>query len=338
MTTAAKRLKDYRELLGLTQGAFAKWLNDALGRHYDKALVCKWETGAARVPAIVATRLSSLSKAGENRKNGIIVAVANQKGGVGKTVTVVNIAALLAAEGKRVLVVDCDPQANATLHFGLRGNELASTHKGLSFAMFKDEPLRGSIIPVCDGSIDLVPSNSELCEADGMLLRDPNGILTLREKLDEVRCDYDFIICDTPPTQGVLMVSALNAADHLLIPAQPEMMSFDGISKILESVAKVRRRVNPNLQLLGFLPNLCQPNRQQDREILPRIQALGPKYRTRVFAPINNIAMLGKGCAMGTPTMEAFPDLQGVEGYHEIVAVLMEIGVNRSTGETADAA
>lgn len=328
-----KNLREFRERMGLTQGVFAQWLNERLDRKYDKALVSRWETCNSRIPVVVA---NLLFRAGdfprsELKDPGLIVTVSNQKGGVGKTVTVVNVAYLLASEGKRVLVVDCDPQANASLHFGINAHEAFARKQSISLVLFHEHPIRSAITKVCDDAIDLIPSGSELREADGMLTRDPNGILALREKLDELRDDYDFILIDTPPTTGVLMISSFNAADYLLIPTQTEMMSFDGISKIMEDVAKVRRRINPALTLLGILPNLYKPQREQDRLILPMINDLGPKYKTRVFTPINDIALISKGALSGRPTIEMYPRLAGVEGYREVVTALLAAAASRKT-------
>jgi chromosome partitioning protein len=329
-----EELRGLREARGLNQQELAELLNEKLGRRYDRNRISRWETGAERIPQLVVT---VLRLAASPASTGIpalhvgpamILAVSNQKGGVGKTVSVANVGFLLARAGKRVLIVDSDPQASISIHLGVDPHECELSKASLSQVLFNDRATREAIVPVCDEQLDLLACSIDLADADANLAREPNGTLVLREKLDEVRDDYDFILVDCPPNLGVLTVSALNAADQLLIPSQTEMLSLMGIPKLLENVAKVRRRVNPRIGLLGILPTLFKARRVQDQAMLEELRKLAAANKTRLFSPVKDVADIAKGVTAGRPALELNPHIVGAEAYHEVAGALLSQSVS----------
>lgn len=323
-------LRALREARGINQQDLADLLNDRLGRRYDRNRISRWENGAERIPQLATATLRGLVGPGAigipaaRVGPAVTLAVSNQKGGVGKTVTVANVAFLLAKAGRRVLIVDADPQASVSIHLGIDPHECEVARTSLSRVLFNDRAARDCLVPVCDGRMDLLPCSIDLSDADVNLAREPNGTLVLREKLDEVRDDYDFILIDCPPNLGVLTVSALNAADQLLIPSQTEMLSLMGIPKLLENVSKVRRRVNPRLGLLGILPTLFKARRVQDQSMLEELRKLAAAHKTHLFSPVRDVADIAKGVTAGRPALEINPNVVGAEAYEEVAVALIQ--------------
>ena len=221
-----------------------------------------------------------------------------------------------------MLIVDADPQASISIHLGVDPHECELAGCSLSRVLFNDRVTREAIVPVCDDQFDLLPCSIDLADADANLAREPNGTLVLREKLDEVRNDYDFILVEC---HVVLTVSALNAADQLLIPSQTEMLSLMGIPKLLENVAKVRRRVNPRIGLLGILPTLFKARRVQDQAMVEELRKLAAANKTRLFSPVKDVADIAKGVTAGRPALELNPNLAGAEAYEEVAEALLEL-------------
>lgn len=328
-----EELRAYRDACGLGQQELAQTLNEKLGRRYDRNKISRWENGAERIPQLVAAALNRKTglPAGIPAASGLpagpalVTVCVNQKGGVGKTTSTVNVAYLLARRGARVLVVDCDPQANATIHFGVDPHERDLARRTLTHVLFGPAPVADAVIPVCDGLLSLLPSSISLAAADAEILKEPNGTLLLREKLDEVRESYDFILIDCPPNLGQVTVSALNAADQVLIPSQTEMLSIMGIPMLLETLSKVRRRVNPKVAVLGVLPTLHKARRLQDQAMMDELRRIADGARLRVFTPVKDAADYAKGVTAGRPTLEINPAAAGADSYGEVADALLAL-------------
>jgi len=205
-----------------------------------------------------------------------IIAVANQKGGVGKTTTVINLAGALAERGKKILMVDIDPQASLGVGIGI---DILKLDKTIYQVILNGEPAGNVIIPARE-RIDILPANIHLSVAELQLVGEVRREDRLKNALRPVQDNYDFILIDCPPSLGLLTINALSAATQTLIPLSCDYYSLVGVSLLLNSIAKMREQLNPNLAVLGILPTRYDSRTAHAKEVLASARSkLSPHYR-----------------------------------------------------------
>ena len=253
-----------------------------------------------------------------------VYAVANQKGGVGKTTTVVSIGAYLAAAGKRVLLVDIDPQANATSSLGFDKNSL---QRSIYHAIVDDLPLERILTLTKRLGLDLIPSNPALAGAEielvGMMAREHR----LKRALSPLRDRYDYVLIDCPPSLGLLTVNALTAADEVIIPVQCEYLPMEGLAQLLYTIELVRVNLNPKLGIRGLLMTMYDARTSLAQQVVDEVRA---HFSSKVFRTvIPRSVRLSEAPSYGEPILDYAPNSPGGLAYQ---ALAQEI-VNSTQGD-----
>ncbi len=247
---------------------------------------------------------------------GRIYALANQKGGVGKTTTAINVAACLAEAGERCLVVDLDPQANATSGLGERGNGIST------YDLLDGAPLAQLAKPTRFSNLELVPSKADLAGAVVELARRDDGDRYLALALAQARESYAFVFLDCPPSLGPLTVNALAAADRVLVPVQAEYYALEGLSQLVHSVELVRARLNPRLELAGLLLTMVDGRTRLSADVAAEVRRhFGPL----VFATaVPRSVRLAEAPSHGVPVIAYDRRSVGAEAYWKVASELVE--------------
>jgi chromosome partitioning protein len=243
-----------------------------------------------------------------------IIAMCNQKGGVGKTTTTINLGAALADYGRRVLLVDLDPQGALSVGLGVNYQELDRTVYNL--LMERDATVDDVLLKTNVPGMDLVPSNIDLSAAEVQLVGEVAREQALRRVLEPVLPDYDFVLLDCQPSLGLLTVNALTAADGVLIPLECEFFALRGVALLIQTIDKVRERLNPHLDVKGVLATMYDARTVHAREVLARlVEAFGEKTFHTV---INRTVRFPETTVAGEPITTYAPSSLGAVAYRSL--------------------
>ena len=241
----------------------------------------------------------------------MIYAVANQKGGVGKTTTAVNLAACLAEAGSRVLLVDVDPQANATGGLGVSGRDRPTT----ADVLLDGVPVADVVVSTRVANLDLVPSSSDLAGAAVELPGRDGRERLLARALQPARETYQYIFLDCPPSLDLLTINALTAADRLIVPVQCEYYALEGLSRLMETVTAVQSRLNPGLRVTGMLMTMHDSRTRVSGDVIGEVRRHFPQLAFRTVVPRN--VRLAEAPSYGEPAIRYDPHCAGADAYFE---------------------
>jgi chromosome partitioning protein len=249
----------------------------------------------------------------------LVLAVVNQKGGVGKSTTAVNLSAALGDQGKKVLLVDLDPQGNATSGFGLNKNQRELC---IYNALLEDVEIATIIEPVGIEHVFVVPATIQLAGAEIELVSALSRETRLRSILESVRGDFDFIIIDCPPSLGLLTINALTAAQGLIIPIQCEYYALEGLSKLLDSVRLVKAHLNPALEVFGVVMTMYDSRTRLAHQVVEEVRDF---FEDKVFETlVPRTVRLSEAPSYGKPVTTYDPTGKGAQAYRDLAKEVID--------------
>jgi chromosome partitioning protein len=292
-------------LLNVHQNTVMRWIKTGklpstkIGRDY-------------RIPRDAIENLSRIAPIGTR-----IIAIANQKGGVAKTTSTVNIAAGLAQRGARTLIIDLDPQGGSAISLGIPTDSLTKTVYNV---LIDDDTTFLAIIKRTPFGFDIAPSNIDLAGAEIELKQKLAAEQVLKRKIEEIEANYDYILLDCPPSLGMLTINALTAARELLIPMSMEFLAIRGLDMLSKTVAKIRSVTNPDLTYLGILPTKYDTRTLNSKEIFDTLQTIAQNSGIRMFNTyVTTSVRFTESPSIKIPLILHDPGHQGAKAYMSIV-------------------
>jgi chromosome partitioning protein len=255
----------------------------------------------------------------EETNLGKVIAIANQKGGVGKTTTAVNLTAALGDFGKKVLLIDIDPQGNATSGFGINKRKVAKSTYDLLVSEIKAEEI---IVHTQFKNVDIIPSNISLAGAEIELVESEERETRLKQSIISVRYNYDFILIDCPPSLGIITLNALVATDTLLVPAQCEYYALEGLAQLMATVRTVKRLYNPSIEMEGVLLTMFDGRLNLTLQVVDEVKKFFPRKVYKTAIPRN--IRISEAPSFGQPIMYYDKSSKGAEAYKALATEVIE--------------
>ena len=248
-----------------------------------------------------------------------VISLVNQKGGVGKTTTAVSLASYIGKKKKRVLLVDLDPQANATSGLGIEKSELENTTYDL---LINECPVRDVIFESSAQNVDIIPTNINLAGAEVELVNAISRENILRSAIEEIKDDYDYIIIDCPPSLGLLTINALTASDGIIIPIQGEYYALEGLSQLVETINIVKKKLNPDIEIVGVVLTMFDMRTQLSKQVREEVEEYFKKKVFKTIIPRN--VRLAEAPSHGLAISDYDKSSKGAKAYEALAAEVIK--------------
>ena len=248
-----------------------------------------------------------------------VIAVANQKGGVGKTTTAVNLAACLAKEGRKVLLIDSDPQGNATSGLGFDKRDVK---KCIYDALINEVPMADTLKHTAYENLDVIPATIQLAGAEIELVSLMNREGRLKNALERIKHDYDYVIIDCPPSLGLLTINALTAASSVMIPVQCEFYALEGMTMLMNTIQLVQRNVNPALKLEGVVMTMFDSRTNLAQDVVEEVKKYFKTKMYKTIVPRN--VRLSEAPSHGMPVIDYDSKSKGAQVYMELAKEVID--------------
>lgn len=247
-----------------------------------------------------------------------VIAITNQKGGVGKTTTAVNLAASMAVLGKKVLIIDVDPQGNTTSGLGIDKRRCERT---VYNCLIDNEPMDEVIIPTAYQNLFICPSNIDLSGAEIDLISVMGRENQLKKAIKPIRDEYDYIFIDTPPSLGLITINTLTAADSVLVPIQCEFYALEGVSQLTNTIKRVKEALNPNIAIEGILLTMYDSRTNLSIQVVDEVKKFFPNKVYKTIIPRN--VRLSEAPGFGRPILYYDNGSKGAEGYMNLAKEIL---------------
>ena len=248
-----------------------------------------------------------------------VISLVNQKGGVGKTTTAVSLASYIGKKKKKVLVVDLDPQANATSGLGIEKSELETTTYDL---LINECPVRDVIFESSAQNVDIIPTNINLAGAEVELVTAISRENILRGAIEEIKDEYDYIIIDCPPSLGLLTINALTASDGIIIPIQGEYYALEGLSQLVETINIVKKKLNPDIEIVGVVLTMFDMRTQLSKQVREEVEDYFGKKVFKTIIPRN--VRLAEAPSHGLAISDYDKASKGAKAYEALAAEVLK--------------